>query len=147
MAVLLEGSFESVFKNRLNPTTLSMIDSLEAVSFREVGEPSKIIVVSDGDPIGNKVGSDGTQYPLGYYKFTNQTFANKDFVMNAVEFLTDNSGLIETRSKDLRLRLLDNTRIKKEKTKWQLLNTISPIVLVLLFGFGYNYVRKRQYAV
>jgi ABC-2 type transport system permease protein len=107
-----------------------------------------MILIADGDVIRNQVKkSTGDIFPLGYNKFTNQQYGNKKFILNCVDFLCDDSGIIEVRGKEITLRLLNKAKIRKEKTYWQLLNTIAPILLVLLFGFGNHYIRKRRYMV
>jgi len=145
VAVLLEGQFTSVFKNRLAPQTIQTIDSLKEVSFKIQSEPTKMIVISDGDVIMNEYSSKGTIYPLGYYRYTNQTFDNKNFIVNAMEYLCDKSNLIQTRTKEVKLRLLDKVRVEKEKAKWKLINIVIPISSVMFFGLIYTFIRKRKY--
>jgi ABC-2 type transport system permease protein len=82
---------------------------------------------------------------MGYWKFTNERFSNRDFLLNCVEYLTDRSGLLAARSKDVKLRLLDAGRIKNEKNNWQLLNICIPIALILVFASCYLFFRKRKY--
>ena len=143
IAVLVEGNFKSVFTNRLTPTML------KSIKFTDKSlKPSKMIVVSDGNIIENYVAKKDTLiYPLGYDRFTNQTFANKKFIQNAVDYLTDDSGLITVRSKELKLRLLDKAKVKAEKLQWQLINMVVPIVSVIIFGLIYYRLRKRKYAI
>lgn len=145
LAVLLEGNFTSVFKNRLAASMLQVYEDSLNLKFRDSSDYAKMIVVADGDVIKNSVSKDGNPYPLGYYPYTNQTFANKDFMLNCVEYLSDNSNLIETRNKEIKLRLLDKTRIKDEKLQWQLINLLLPLGLLALFGLIYNVVRRRKY--
>jgi ABC-2 type transport system permease protein len=107
-----------------------------------------MIVIADGDMIQNdvRVTANGPESsPLGYDKYTRQTFGNKDFILNCVQYLTDEAGLMTLRSKDFKLRLLDKQRIRQEKTKWQLTNTILPALLVILFGIYFNRRRKFIY--
>ncbi len=146
IAVALEGVFSSPFKNRLAAETIAMIDTIEGVSFLEESKPTRMVVISDGDmirndydPLNNRIS------PLGYYKFTKENFANKALIQNAVEWLTDENGIIAARSKDIKLRLLDATKVKAEQTTWQLVNIGVPLLLLLVFGVGYNFVRKRRY--
>lgn len=105
-----------------------------------------MIVIADGDIMRNEIRSDSTAYPLGYYLYTKQTFANKDFILNCIEYLADNDGLLETRNKEVKLRMLNSVKVEEEKLQWQLLNIALPIGLVILFGLGYNFFRKRKYA-
>ncbi len=147
VAVALEGVFPSPFKNRLAAETITMIDTIEGVSFLEESKPTRMVVISDGDiirndydPVNNRVS------PLGYYKFTKESYANKALIQNAIEWLTDENGIIAARSKDIKLRLLDNARIKAEESFWQALNIGVPLILLLIFGIAYNFIRKRKYA-
>lgn len=147
VAYLLEGNFTSVFKNRLAPETLAMFqDSLSEVSFRDSGEYAKMIVVADGDIIANGVAQDGSPYPLGYNSYTKQNFANKDLLLNCIEYLTDEDNLIETRNREIKLRLLDKVKIKEQGVMYQIINLALPVLALLVFGFIYNFVRRRKYA-
>jgi ABC-2 type transport system permease protein len=144
IAVLLEGRFESLFLNRIPPTT----SEDRAIHFISKSEKTSMIVVTDGDIIKNQVslGQGGYEpLPLGYDKYTRQSFGNKDFIMNAVNYLCDDSGLISARSRELKLRMLDSTRVKDEKLKWQLINVILPILLVLIFGLVQHFLRRQRY--
>lgn len=147
VAVLLEGKFESVFKNRLAEQTMQMIDSMSELSFKEKSAFSKMIVVSDGDIIKSQVGARGNVFPLGFDVYTERTFANKAFILNCIEYLLDDNQLIETRNKEIRLRLLDPQKIKSEKTYWQLLNIVLPLLIVLIFASIYFFWRRRKYAL
>jgi ABC-2 type transport system permease protein len=142
VAVLLEGKFESVFKNRIPPA----IANSEEIKFQAESKPTKMIVVSDGDVIKNAVSkSSGKVYPLGFDRYTNQFYGNTNFILNSMNYLTDNSGLISIRSRELTLRLLDKEALKSDKAFWQLLNTILPLVLILIFGIIQFWLRKRKY--
>lgn len=142
VAVLLEGKFESVFKNRLT----TMIKESKDIQFREDGRASKMIVVSDGDIIRNHINPDGTYLPCGFDKYTSQQFGNKTFLLNAINYLCDDMSLTSIRSRALEIRLLDRKKAEAERTKWQLLNVALPILLVILFGFINAYLRKKRYA-
>lgn len=147
VAWLMEGEFTSVFKNRLSPETIKTLnDSLENIGFKDEGSYAKMIFVADGDVIANQVAQDGNPYILGYYPFTQQTFANKDFILNCIEYLTDDAQLIETRNKEIKLRLLDKQRVRSHKLTWQVVNMAVPVLLVALFGLVYNFIRRRKYA-
>lgn len=142
--VLLEGKFQSVFKNRFT----DKLETKTGKKFREISSKTKMIVVSDGDIIKNDVSykADGKYLsPLGYDKYTRQTYGNKGFVMNCVHYLADKEGLIEIRSKNVKLRLLDKTQIKKERIKWQIINGLLPVLLIIAFGLIKNIIRKRKY--
>jgi ABC-2 type transport system permease protein len=111
-----------------------------------------MIVIGDGDLIRNQVHSDGQVYPLGYDKYgskhfgTPVEFANKKFFLNCVDFLCDESNLIEVRSREVILRLLDKQKVKQEKTFWRTLNMVLPIFLVLMFGLFNAWYRKRKWS-
>jgi ABC-2 type transport system permease protein len=144
VAVLLEGTFTSLYKNRISDT----IAADKEIQFRETSVPNKMIVVSDGDIIRNDVQiSNGTKYPLplGYDKYTRESFGNKDFILNCIDYLCDESGLIEVRSRELKLRLLDKTKITNDKFMIQLVNTGLPVLLVILFALINGFIRKRKY--
>lgn len=142
-AVLLEGKFESVFKNRLPKRLVEN----EKIDFRELSDSTQMIVVSDGDIIRNPVRrSENRYFTLGYDRYTNKTYGNKAFVMNAVNYLMDDSGLLNVRSKEFKIRLLDQAKIDEERFFWQVFNTALPIVIVILFGFGRTWMRKRKYS-
>jgi len=144
LAVLLEGTFVSLFLNRVPPE----ISGAPEIGFREKSNHTAMIIVADGD-IGKsqiRTGSSGPEYlPAGYDRFTGQQFGNRDFLLNAVNYLCDDSGLLTVRSRELKLRLLDATRIRAEEMKWQLINTVVPVVLVILFGVIYLLIRKYRY--
>lgn len=144
LGALLEGRFESVFRNRMASSFLQTLDSL-GQPFREESVFSKMIVVSDGDVIKNDVSKSGSMYPLGFYPYTEQTFANKDFILNCIEYLVDDIRLIETRNKEVRLRMLDTTKVKAEAAKWQIINVAAPLFVVAIAGLIYTLIRKRRY--
>jgi ABC-2 type transport system permease protein len=148
VAVLLEGKFSSLYANRF---TQQMKDSLSQFSnkpFAGTGtKDSKQIVVSDGDLVTNVITQSQGPLPMGMQQYENYQFANKDFLLNSLDYLVNTSGILETRSKDITLRLLDKQKISSEKTFWQLVNIGLPIVLVLLFGWLYQVKRKRTYAL
>jgi len=142
VAVLLEGPFESVYKNRIPP----QIASDSAIGFKATGSNTKMIVISDGDIIRNEIQhSSRKPYPLGYDIYTQQTYGNKNFILNCINYLCDDSGLISVRSRELTLRLLDKKKIKNERLKWQVINTGLPLFALFLFGFIHNFIRKRKY--
>lgn len=146
-AVLLEGSFRSVFQNRISPALSAILRDSLNTPLRETGAPAKQIVIADGDMIANDFSSNGQPFTLGYYKYTKDLFANKKFLQNCVDYLTGNEHRIDMRAKDIKLRLLDAEKVKAERTKWQLINVALPIVVVVLFGVMYAYIRLRRYAV
>ena len=104
-----------------------------------------MIVIADGDVIKNQF-SKGKPLPLGFDRNTNQTFGNKEFLLNAVNYLLDDTGLMNVRNKEVKIPFLDVERIANEKQKWQLINIILPLLLLVVFGFLFNYFRKRKYS-
>jgi len=144
VGVLLEGSFESVFKNRSIPEGVSGGPS----QIKTSGERTSMLVVSDGDIIRNEVvpTADGPAIePLGYDRYTSQVFGNSDFILNAVNYMTDATGLITLRGRELKLRLLDRQRVRDEKLKWELINLALPSLIIILAGLVINFYRKKAY--
>ncbi|WP_053971975.1 gliding motility-associated ABC transporter substrate-binding protein GldG [Mangrovimonas sp. ST2L15] len=137
LAVLLEGSFTSVYNNRIKPFDLK--DS------QDNGVSSKMIIVGDGDIIKNDLGKNGP-LELGFDRSSGQLYGNKEFLLNCVNYLLDDSGLINIRSKDIKMAFLDMNKVSEEKTKWQLINIVCPLVLLGIFGMLFNYLRKKKYA-
>jgi ABC-2 type transport system permease protein len=143
VAVLLEGVFTSNFKGRV---AAEILEDKENFDFRETSIKTSMIVISDGDIIKNQFNfSKGYPLPLGYDQYTNQTYGNKDFMLNCIDYLCDESGLMTVRSRELKLRLLDNTKINKNKLSIQLTNVAIPILIILLFGIVMVIFRKRIY--
>lgn len=143
-AVLLEGQFPSVFTNRMLENHLP-----ETATFKEISEPTKMVVVADGDIIKNEVRrtpQGPNPLPLGYDSYTRQLFGNEDFVLNAVNYLTGQEELIKLRSREFKLRLLNRDKIRTDKLQWQLINIVLPIVLIILFGILFNIWKKRKYS-
>lgn len=136
VAVLLEGTFNSVYAHRIKPFKLA--------KEIKISKPTKMIVVSDGDLIKNEVVKNKPQ-ELGFDKWTGQSYGNKDFLLNAVNFLLDEDGLINIRSKEVTIAFLNRQQIAKEKTKWRLINNALPLALVGILGFVFNYFRKKKY--
>lgn len=145
-AVLVEGEFISPFRYR------DGVKRSFDLPFSESIEQNSMIVISDGDLIRNQVSSDGRVYPLGYDKFASKQFstpvefANKKFFLNCVDYLCDENNLIEVRSKEVILRLLDKSKLKNEKLFWQSFNMILPILIILIFGLVNSFYRKRRWA-
>ncbi len=146
VAVLLEGEFESVFKNRLSPEFLSAIDTIDKIKFIEKSPKSKMIVIGDGDMIRNDIRSDSSVYQLGFNKYNGRQYGNKEFLLNCLEYLIDDSGIFETRNKEVKVRLLDTVKANNERLMWQLLNLVLPVVVILLFALGFTFIRRRKYA-
>ncbi len=145
VAVLVEGRFPSVFKNRI----LSGLQINGSYHYLDLSIPTKMLVVADGNIIRNDVRT--TQQgslitPLGFDKYTSQTFGNKDFVLNAVNYLTDETGLMNLRSRQIILRLLDKALIQDDKLKWLLINVLMPVLIIIILGIGVNFWRRKIYA-
>lgn len=145
VAVLLEGTFESVYKNRLSPEFLAAADTVKNLKFIEQSPANKMIVIADGDMIRNEVRDDSSAFPLGYYMYTRQQFANSDFILNCIEYLIDDSGILATRNKDVKLRMLNQVKVQAEKLKWQLINIALPISLIILLGIAFGFYRRKKY--
>jgi ABC-2 type transport system permease protein len=140
IAVLLEGEFESVFKNRILPKN-------QKLNFVSQSKKTQMIVVSDGDLIRNSVSNNGDIYPLGYDRFIKYTYlGNKKFIMNSIHFLCDETGLTQLKVKEIKLRLLDKEKIKNNKTFIQLINILLPLIILLIFAFIFTKMKKKKYA-
>jgi len=114
--------------------------------FLHKSKETKIIVISDADLIRNRIDKQtGKIIPAGYNEFEKYTFANKDFLLNALEYLSDTEGLISARGKDIKLRLLNSTKIKEEKLRWQLINLLLPLLIITFGGILFNTIRSRRY--
>ena len=144
-AVLLEGNFKSVFMNRL---TNEITDSKD-IDYKDLSEPTKMIVISDGDIIKNQLRKSGDKivpFPLGFDRHSDMNFGNSEFILNAINYLCEYSGVISLRSREIKLRLLDRPRVKQQKLMWQIINTLLPILFIIVFGLLANYFRKRKYS-
>lgn len=142
VAVLLEGKFESVYKNRITP----QIKEANEINYKDESAPNKMIVIADGDIAKNYVNKRTGEYlALGFDRFTRQEFGNRDFMVNVVDYLCNDSGLMTVRAKKLTIRLLDKTVLKADRFYWQLINTVVPIGLILLFGVLHYFDRKKKY--
>jgi gliding-associated putative ABC transporter substrate-binding component GldG len=141
VGILLEGKFTSLYKNRFPPAGME--------SFKVIGEsvPTKIVIISDGDVARNDVNPrNGQPQPLGFDPMTNATFANRDLLMNTLAYLTNDNGLIQARNKEVKIRPLDKVKLKEGRVKWQVLNLILPLALLVLYGGFRFYLRKRRFA-
>jgi ABC-2 type transport system permease protein len=145
VAVLLEGIFTSAFKNRM----VSTISDNPGLQVKGESVRTKMIVVADADIIRNEVRRSGLQetpVPLGQDKYTMETFGNRDFIINCLNYLVDDKGILDLRSRELKLRLLNTVKVKAEKLKWQLINIAGPVLIVLMAGLMYSYFRRKRYA-
>ena len=143
VAYLLKGSFPSLYANRIPQ---EIVDD-QAMQFLPESKPTAMIVVADGDIIRNQIDIRRKMpLALGFDQYTGNTYANKEFIENCISYLVDGEGLIDIRSRELKIRLLDMTKIAKERTKWQLINTLIPIGLIIALGFVMAFIRKRKYS-
>jgi len=136
LAVLAEGSFTSAYKNRVKPVLLK--------ANLDQGKNAAIVLIADGDILKNQVDR-GQAQELGYDMRTGQLYGNKEFLMNTVNYLLDDTGLIKLRNKDIQVSFLDSKKIIDQKFKWQLINSVLPLLLVTGFGFVFMWLRKRKY--
>ncbi|WP_316803839.1 gliding motility-associated ABC transporter substrate-binding protein GldG [Pedobacter nototheniae] len=142
VGLLLEGNFPSVFAGRPLPPGIAA-----AYSTNNIGKPSKMIVIGDGDVFKNQVvEKDGSPLPLGYDRYSKITYGNKALLLNIVDYFTDDDNLIALRNKEVKIRLLDKAKLKLEKTTWQMVNIIAPLLLLILFAIFQHYYRKYKYA-
>jgi ABC-2 type transport system permease protein len=141
IAYLLEGEFQSLYKNRFIP---SEVEKDAFIGHSDMS--AKLIVVSDGDLARNDINPrTGSPQALGYDPFTGNTYANQVFILNALNYLVDDQGLITARNKEIKIRPLDKVKISNERTKWQLINLVMPIILLIGYGLLRFYLRKRKY--
>lgn len=136
-AVLLEGEFKSAYKDRIKPFNTPIYKAQSA--------PNKMVVIADGD-IGRNQILKGQPFDLARDKWTQENFGNKDFLVNTVDYLLDDSGLINLRNKSLKINFLDKQKAYQERTFWQLFNIALPLILLAIFGVVFNYLRKRKYS-
>lgn len=140
IGVLLHGTFTSLFKNRLLPSDPRYKE------FVEEGTTGKVLLVSDGDLVVNDFDNRrGAPYPLGFDRVTRHVFANRDFVLNALDYMTDANGLITSRNKEIKVRLLDKVRIHEERFRWQTVNLIIPLLLIVGTGLCFVLIRRRKF--
>jgi len=141
VAVLLEGKFKSDFMNR--PTPQGFDGHMQPLA---ESAPAKMVVISDGDVFKNQVATDGSPYPLGYDHYTQKSYGNRNLLLNIADYMTGDKRLIDLRTKEIKLRLLNRARIRNEKLYWQIINTAGPLMLVLIFAIFQHYLRRRKYA-
>ncbi|MFN2438122.1 MAG: Gldg family protein, partial [Chitinophagaceae bacterium] len=147
VAFLLEGRFKSLYTGRV---PRAMADSLVRMDkpFKSVAEAEgKMIIVSDGDVATNQYSPTTGPLPMGMNLFTRYTFANKDFFTNSLEYLVNPTNILQARSKEFTLRLLDPRRVNEKRTTWQLINIALPILIIILLGIIYQQIRRRKYAI
>lgn len=146
IAMLLEGRFPSLFENRVTEDLLSGLKQLN-LEYKAESTPTRMVVVSDGDIAKNGINPEAQSYkPLGFNEFEQYQFANKDFLINVLEYLVDANGVAEARSKEVKLRPLNTVRAQAEERKWQIINLGLPLVFLMAFGFIFNWIRRRRFA-
>lgn len=138
MAVLLEGNFHSVFQNR--------VLAFNQKNFEATGKTNKMIVISDGDIIKNQLDKNYQPVELGFDQRSGNLYDNKDFLLNCVNYLLDDTGLINIRSKDLDLPLLDKEKVYENYTQTQVITIGLPILILGVFGVVFGFLRKRKYS-
>ncbi len=146
VAVLLEGKFKSLYQNRMTDALQNILRDSLKTPFKNNSDENAMIVIADGDMASNEFNKNGQPFSLGYYKYTNDYFNNKNFLLNCIDYLTNNLNQIETRGKQVKLRLLDTQKVKKEKTTWQLINIVVPILSILLFSMVIFIFRLKKYS-
>ncbi|HMV08830.1 MAG TPA: gliding motility-associated ABC transporter substrate-binding protein GldG [Cyclobacteriaceae bacterium] len=138
---LLEGGFTSLYKNRFLPP------DADQRLFKDHGISTKLIVIADGDLARNDVNPrNGQPQQLGYDPFARYTFANEELLMNAVNYLVNEDGLIAARNKEVKIRPLDKEKVRAERTKWQIINIGLPLFVLLVYGVVRSFIRKRKYS-
>ncbi|MFM7858302.1 MAG: gliding motility-associated ABC transporter substrate-binding protein GldG, partial [Flammeovirgaceae bacterium] len=139
IAYLLEGKFSSLFANRFAP------EAVDTAGFVTKSKETKIIVVADGDMARNDINPRQNEpQTLGYDPFTRYTFANQDLLLNMIAYLTNENGLIAARNKEVKIRPLDKEKIRQERTYWQAINILLPLLALAAFGLCWTYLRKRK---
>jgi gliding-associated putative ABC transporter substrate-binding component GldG len=146
VAVLLEGQFQSLFANRISTSTADTL-ARNGQPFRPANDQeNKMVVIADGDIALNAVTKQEGPLPMGMNSYTKQQYANREFLLNTLEYLVDNSGILETRGKDYTLRLLDKKKMEEDKTFWQTVNIAGPILLIILLIAAYQLYRKKKFS-
>lgn len=151
VGVLLEGVFPSNYENRVSAEMMQGLQQM-GLSFRAQSEPARMIVLSDGDVAVNPIQDRENKRfgPLGYNPHVQSDeeriiYANKDLLLNAIEYLIDPSGIIEARTREVKLRKLDGGLAAAQKTRWQLVNIGVPLLFLGVFAWGFNWLRRRKY--
>jgi gliding-associated putative ABC transporter substrate-binding component GldG len=138
VAVLLEGKFHSVYENRILP--------FKDATYKNIGKNSKMIVISDGDVIKNELDKKGNDVELGLDQRTGFFYGNKEFLMNCVNYLLDDNGLINIRSKVVNLPILDKEKVYDNYTIAQIISVGLPLIILGIFGLLFTFLRKRKYS-
>jgi gliding-associated putative ABC transporter substrate-binding component GldG len=146
IALSIEGGFSSLYENRMDPGFMKVYqDSLGKQFLNHTTANNKMIVVSDADIMLNDFSPKRGPAELGFYTATRKLFANKTFLLNCVEYLTEDNNLLAARSKNVQLRLLDKKTVNNNTSMIQFLNILLPIGIVVLLGGLYTFFRKKKY--
>lgn len=146
IGILLEGTFGSLFENRLDEDMNSILSSI-GIPFKTISSPTSMLVVADGDVIKNLYDKETGKFaPIGYNKYEKATFnGNKDFILNSIEFMINQNNILTARTKEFKLRMLDKVKAEKDKLYWQSINIVLPIILIVIFGTINFYWRKKKF--
>jgi ABC-2 type transport system permease protein len=146
VSVLLEGKFKSLYTGRI-PKALADSLAVANIPVRTMAEnEGKMVLVADGDIATNQYSPSIGPVPMGTNVYTRYTYANKNFFTNCLEFLVNPTDILQTRSKEYSLRLLDPRRVEEQRITWQLINIALPLLIIILFGIIYQQIRRRKYA-
>jgi len=145
IAMLLEGQFSSLYANRVSKAKADSLAGAGQPFKNNSGPGSKMIVISDADIVANVFSPKDGPLAMGENQFTKYKYANQDFILNCIEYLTNPSGILEARAKDYSLRLLDPKKVDAGKLQWQILNIVLPMAMIIIFGLIYQFVRRRKY--
>ncbi len=147
LAALLEGEFPSAYRGIVPPEMLQGLKELGHPFKDKALSSAKMLVVADGDIAKNIVDyRNNTYQPLGYNPFVKYQFANKNFLLNTIDYMLDDEGITAARMKEVKLRVLDKTKIETSQAKWQVINILIPLVFLAVFGLLFNYIRQRRFA-
>lgn len=146
IGILLEGTFGSLFENRLDEDMNTILSSI-GIPYKTISSPTSMLVVADGDVIKNLYDKETGKFaPIGYNKYEKATFnGNKDFILNSIEFMINQNNILTARTKEFKLRMLDKVKAEKDKLYWQSINIVLPIILIVLFGTINFYWRKKKF--
>lgn len=146
-ALLLEGEFSSLYQNRISKSMEEGLEELD-MEFKPKSSPTRMLLVTDGNIIENEVNPATDEYRMaGYNKYNRTLYANQQFLLNAVEYLINPDGIFKARNRDIKIRLLNTIKAYNEKTYWQVLNIGTPLLVLIVFGLIFRFLRKRKYSV
>ena len=134
--MLLEGTFKSAYLNRVKP--------LKIINHQELGQEAKMVIIADGSVIKNQL-QGNRPLELGFDKWTNNFYGNKEFLLNTVNYLLDDNGLINIRTKDISIPFLDPIKASENRTFWKWINLLFPLLLLTILVLIFNYIRKKKY--